>query len=150
MEKLFTEKIIVVMHMHSICKCMCIEPLTHPSRQRVIMRFSPSPHGCCKRWRRCLQWLHSELLSATLAHCRRESKSNAKTISCTRNSWGQPEGPHRGWGIENNFCSVQPVGQPVQRMVAPVANVDGDTSKLGLKHLVAKVPFHVVCGLCGR
>lgn len=43
--------------------------------------------------------------------------------------------------------AVQGKRHPVQRVVAPVADVDGDASKLGLEYRVPGVALHVVSAL---
>ena len=40
-----------------------------------------------------------------------------------------------------------PVKHPVERVVAAVADVNGDAAKLGVKHSVPGVALHVVGGL---
>mmetsp|Transcript_20915 Transcript_20915/g.53601 ORF Transcript_20915/g.53601 Transcript_20915/m.53601 type:complete len:289 (+) Transcript_20915:761-1627(+) len=64
------------------------------------------------------------------------------------------DGPHRlaegadgGGGVEHDLGAVHAEGLPVHGVVPPVADVDGDLAKHGLKHRVPGVALHVVGGL---
>ena len=58
-----------------------------------------------------------------------------------------PEFPNCGRGIKDDFCSIQAVHEPVERMMTPVTDIYSDLPKLSLEHRVASVPFHVVSRL---
>lgn len=49
--------------------------------------------------------------------------------------------------VENDFGPVQTVHEPVERVVPPVADVDGYPPELCLEHRVSRVSLHIICGL---
>ena len=51
-----------------------------------------------------------------------------------------------GAWIEHNFSTVQAKHHPIQRVVAAVANVDGNFAVYGVKHGMAVIALHVVPG----
>lgn len=52
-----------------------------------------------------------------------------------------------GRRIEDDFGSIEPKCQPIQRVVPPITNVHRNPSVGSLKHRVPGVPFHVVGAL---
>lgn len=58
-----------------------------------------------------------------------------------------PECPNSGWRVKDDLCSIQAIHEPVQRVVAPIADVHSNCPKLCLKYWVSCVSFHVVSRL---
>jgi hypothetical protein len=56
--------------------------------------------------------------------------------------WSDPSSP-----LGPRTCAIQGKGQPVERVVPPVADVDRDPTKLRFKHRVTSVTLHVVGAL---
>jgi len=60
---------------------------------------------------------------------------------------GFAEGADRSRRVKDDLSPVKSVKHPVERVVAAVADVNGDAAKLGVKHSMPGVSLHVVGGL---
>lgn len=58
-----------------------------------------------------------------------------------------PECSNSGWRVKDDLCSIHAVHEPVQRVMAPIADVHSNCSKLCLKHWVPCISFHIVSRL---
>lgn len=61
----------------------------------------------------------------------------------------RPERSHCGRRVEDDLGAVEAEQEPVEGMMPAVADVDGDSAKLGLEDGVTRVALHVVGGLRG-
>lgn len=69
------------------------------------------------------------------------SKGDKESVRCSRAS---PEGSDGCRRVENDLGSVQAVHEPVERVVAPVADVHRDPPEVRLEHRVSHVSLHVI------
>lgn len=58
-----------------------------------------------------------------------------------------PEGSDSSWGVEDDLSSIHTVHEPVERVMAPVADIHSYLPKLCLEHCVASVALHIICRL---
>lgn len=58
-----------------------------------------------------------------------------------------PESSNSSRGVEDDLSSIQTVHEPVERVMAPVADIHSYLPELCLEHCVASVPLHIICRL---
>lgn len=61
-----------------------------------------------------------------------------------------PQGSNSCWGIEYDLGTIHSIHHPVLRVVATIADIYGQFSKLRFKNSMSSVSFHVVGGLAKK